>query len=98
VTRPEIDLLGEPIPAPAVFRKDGGRRKIGYAAKPGTGPKGKRCIQCKMIQRVLSKGVTSHKCELAAPIWSDDPATDIKPNAPACSCFERRDFQRKVFL
>ena len=31
--RLQTDLFGEPLPMPAILRKDGGHRKIGYAAR-----------------------------------------------------------------
>lgn len=93
--KPQIDLFGEPIPLPILFRKDGGRRKIGYAARPGSGPKKQRCNTCKHLSRVLSQGFRSHKCELMTHVWSYDPITDIKPNAPACSEWVRRPFENQ---
>jgi hypothetical protein len=76
------------------LRSDGGRRKIGYAARPGTGPAKQRCNTCAHMARVLSAGIRSHKCEVMAGIWSTDPITDIKPNAPACSAWMRRPFKQ----
>lgn len=85
--QPETDLFGEVIPV----RAPDARRKISYAARPGTGPKGQRCNTCVHGQRVLSRGVRSWKCELRAAVW-DQFGSDIKPGAPAC-----REWQRKPF-
>lgn len=96
MSRRITDLFGHPMPSQELFRKDGRRRKIGYAARPGSGPRRQRCRTCKSCMAVLSKGVRSHKCEVMAKIWSDDPATDIKPNAPACREWATRPFNRSA--
>lgn len=88
----ETDLFGQPIPGAHLVRKDGGRRKIGYAARPGTGPKGKRCALCANCESVLHKGSRSLKCRLVAHRWTHGAETDIHPNAPAC-----REWQPKPF-
>jgi len=84
------DLFGEPITAPVAIRKGGGRRKVGYAARPGSGPKGQRCGNCKHCSLVTSRGVSSKKCELMAGAWTHGAETDIHPQAPACKQWERR--------
>lgn len=90
---PEKDLFGQPMPAPAMIRKDGGRRKVGYAARPGSGPKGHRCATCRHAERVTSKGVASIKCALMAHAWTHGAETDISLRAPACRQWERKVFQ-----
>jgi hypothetical protein len=91
--RQHLDLLGEPLPAAHQIRKDGGRRKVGYAARPGSGPKGQRCANCAHCSKVLHKGYESRKCERMAHAWTHGSETDIKPNAPACRQWERRPFK-----
>jgi len=91
--RCEVDLFGIPLPPPALYRKDGGLRRAGYAAKPGTGPKGQRCNTCRWAMKVLHRGIRSHKCELQAAQWSGAPCTDIKPGAPACSEWQRKQWK-----
>lgn len=92
---PVVDLLGEPI-VESVSVSDGPRlRKIGYAARPGTGPKRQRCATCVHSQRVLHRGSYSTKCERMAHAWTHGPETDIKPNAPACREWERKPFAPK---
>ena len=88
-----IDLLGEPLPAPHHLRKDGGRRKIGYAARPGTGPKGQRCQTCAHHQRVTHRGISTFKCSLMDHAWTHSSETDISLRAPACRKWERRPFK-----
>lgn len=85
------DLLGEPIPAvPA--RKDGKMRKIGYADKLATGPKGQRCGTCIHAERVVHRGEFSHKCKLMTHVWAHTAASDISLRAPACSKWSRRPY------
>ena len=91
--RIETDLLGMPLPAPEFLKKDGGRRKIGYAARPGTGPKRQFCRTCKHSEKVLHHGEHTLKCGRMAHAWTHGRDTDIKPNAPACSEWARRDFK-----
>jgi hypothetical protein len=92
------DLLGDPIPPPTHFRKDGVRRKIGYADRPGTGPKGERCGTCLHLQRCVHLGNTTHKCEIMAAIWNYSTDTDVHLQAPACSHWVRRPFERILKL
>lgn len=86
------DLFGQPIPAPAAFRKDGAPRKIGYADRPGSGPKKQRCGTCLHPQRILHEGVVSFKCELMTHVWDHSANTDIQLRAPACSRWVRKPF------
>lgn len=88
----ETDLFGHPIVVQASFRTDGRVRKIGYPARPSTGPKGQRCNTCENAVRVLSGGSRSWKCQVMARSWTQGPETDIHPGAPAC-----RDWVRKVW-
>lgn len=88
------DLFGEPIAAATAFRKDGQERKIGYAARPGTGPKGQRCNTCAHCMVVVYHGMRSRKCHVVAALWSASPATDIKHNAPACREWQRKPYKR----
>lgn len=88
----ERDLFGHPIAAPA--RKPGGR--IGYAARPGTGPKGQRCNTCAHFQRVVQDGRKAAKCELAARVWSAGERSDVKHNAPACRDWQRREWRKQA--
>lgn len=90
----EHDLFGHPVPSPAAFRKDGRRRRAGYAARPGTGPKGQRCITCLHCELVTRHGDSSHKCRQRASEWRHDELTDIHPNAPACREWTRKPYVR----
>ncbi len=88
--RHEIDLFGQPMLSQTSFRKDGRLRKLGYAARPGSGPKSQRCNTCAHCIRVVHGDVHSYKCEIIASRWTQCATTDIKPNAPACSEWRRR--------
>lgn len=89
----ERDLFGEQVPAvPA--RKDGKSRKIGYAARPGSGPKGQRCGNCQFAQRVVHRGQFTHKCELMTFVWRHGSASDIHLQAPACLKWARKPYTR----
>lgn len=72
------DLFG-PVP-----RQYGG---AGYAAQPGTGPKGKCCKHCQHYRIDDSYSREYRKCHLTRPIHTKSLATDIKANAPACCRF-----------
>lgn len=57
-----------------------------YAAKPGTGPEGKRCKHCARLVRVRCSK-TYFKC---GAIWNgkSSAASDIRANSPACHLYE----------
>lgn len=94
----ETDLFGVPLAAAATHRPPSAPvRKIGYAARPGTGPKGQRCNTCRLAQRVTHREERSWKCEVMAGIWHLGAASDIVPGAPACSEFERKPFRAESF-
>lgn len=96
---PQVDLFGVPLPAASAFRKDGRRRrKIGYAARPGTGPKSQRCQTCQHFTKVTRQGYPeAFKCALMAHLWTHSSVSDIQPRAPACDLWARRPLPpRKV--
>lgn len=88
------DLFGEPIPPVAALRRDGKFRKIGYADKPGTGPKNQRCGNCIQAERVVHRGEFTHKCKLMLHVWENTAPSDINLRAPACSKWQRKPYQR----
>jgi ribosomal protein L37AE/L43A len=59
----------------------------GYAAEPGTGPKGETCGTCKhhVVKRMANR---YHKCALVAHLWTGGGATDIKVRSAACRHWE----------
>lgn len=75
---PDVDLFGQPIEA-----KPKGTQPKGYAAPPGTGPKGETCKTC-FHYAVKKLGGTYRKCHLMQRHWTNGPGTDIKASAPAC--------------
>ncbi len=84
----QLDLLGDPIDQASIMRKSS-RRKGGYAARPGSGPKGQRCNTCAHFARVRRSNVFT-KCLLMVKSWTHGPGTDIKARAPACMHWERK--------
>jgi hypothetical protein len=58
-----------------------------HAAKPGTGPVGKTCGDCKHRCRV-QHAKTYQKCGLMRHVWTGGAATDIKCRDAACRLFE----------
>lgn len=93
MTGGQLELLEvPPLAPPAKPRKP---PVHGYAARPGTGPKGQRCNTCVSMQRVLQAGARSYKCEIRAAEWRPGPETDVKHNAPACSYWERKPYAKE---
>lgn len=88
----QIDLLGHPLPSSEQLRKDGRLRKIGYAARPGTGPKGRRCNTCVNFGRIKHDNRITPKCQLMSAVWTHGPESDIHPSAPACIEWARKPF------
>lgn len=84
------DLFGKPIATPQPPKPG---RRIGYAARPGTGPKGQRCNTCRFCIVVTQSGERVRKCELKAPIWTTTDETNVKHNAPACKMWERKTYK-----
>lgn len=87
------DLFGEPIPATRAARPARKVRKIGYADKPATGPKGQRCGNCIHAERVVHRAEFTHKCQLMTHVWDHTAATDIHLQAPACSKWVRKPYK-----
>lgn len=86
----ETDLFGHPVldqslPRPTQEKK---KHKIvpnGYAARPGSGPKGETCKTCEFA--VKSQGGRRYywKCKkLGVMNWTHGPGTDIRLKSPAC--------------
>jgi hypothetical protein len=68
------------------------RRKVaappkGYAAVPGTGPKGETCKSCRHIERIQDVK-RYRKCGLVHAYWTYEPGTNIKAGSLACSRWE----------
>lgn len=82
----QLHLLGVPVSAPKP------PHPRGYAARPGTGPKGQRCNTCEHCMVVVSLNRRSRKCHLRAKDWTPGAESDVKHNAPAC-----RDWVRKKY-
>lgn len=82
------DLFGEPYefgvnaPSRGRFR---GRTPSGYAAAPGTGPKGETCGSC---AHHYCRSFRYHKCALIKP--TKGTGTDIRVRAAACSRWEQK--------
>lgn len=89
---PELDLFGQPVTsAPPPALADGKRRKTqpkGYAAPPGTGPKGETCRSCAHYCRV-EPAKRYLKCGKVRARWTGGPGTDILARSPACAYWEK---------
>lgn len=87
---PETDLFGNEITAPEPVVNAQKRRKTmpkGYAAPPGTGPKGETCGTCEHYCRV--HGGKYRKCGKVRERWTHGPGTDILARSAACAYWER---------
>jgi hypothetical protein len=84
---PTPDLFGEmtaaPMPAAIGEKKRRVTQPKGYAAPPGTGPKGETCRTC-IHKYTRQMGGSYIKCLLVKARWTGGPGTDIKASAPAC--------------
>lgn len=78
-----LDLFGEVPKAP---RK--GTKPNGYAWKPGTGPTGKKCGDCKHCFRKTYTSKPYFKCLLTRASWGKTRKTDILSRSPACKYWE----------
>ena len=83
-----IDLFGEemlgPEPLPPTEKKKRKYHPNGYAAPPGSGPKGERCNTCKFFCRRGGHARHFLKCLLLQRSWTHGPGTDILAKSPAC--------------
>lgn len=86
----DVDLFG-PVPN-QVLQKTGTRTPVprGYAAQPGSGPQGMRCLDCRHMRKLEApSGARSFfKCFLIRERWTSGYATDIKARAPSCEKFQ----------
>lgn len=85
------DMFGQTVVESKFALPKKGRKptpKRGYAAPPGTGPKGETCKTCKHIARV-QHAKTYIKCGLQRAHWTGGPGTDILTKAPACRFWEK---------
>lgn len=66
------------------------RNPEAYAGRPGEGPAGKTCGDCRwFVVRFGSARRRYFKCGRVR--WTPAPATDIRKNMPACEKFEERE-------
>lgn len=88
----DLDLFGQAIIAPAPVPAGLGKRKKtvlrGYAAAPGTGPKGETCKSCRHYSGHRRSKIY-RKCGLVRARWTGGPGTDILARSPACSYWEK---------
>jgi hypothetical protein len=61
----------------------------GYAAPPGTGPKGEACGTC-WHKSGVQYANKYHKCCLMKAAWTGGAATDIRVRSPACRLWEAK--------
>lgn len=88
MTDAPTDLFGEPLlghePLPTIPGKRKPTKLNGYAAPPGTGPKGETCQSCAHYAR-LERAKVYLKCLLVKARWTGGPGTDIRAKSPACA-------------
>lgn len=83
----DLDLFGAPLPQPPAVTPRTGKVKRktipkGYAARPGSGPRGETCGSCNYAYRRQSGTRAYWKCGLVTP--TNGPGTDIRFQSPAC--------------
>lgn len=76
-----------------LLKAKGGGQKRGYAAPPGTGPKGQTCGTCRHLYR-NRMAKTYLKCSLMRSVWTGGAGTDILAKAPACRLYEEQCNER----
>lgn len=73
-----------------VERRSRGGAAQGYAAKPGTGPKGESCNTCAHCRLRASRAARHfYKCHLLIGQWTNGRATDVVLRSPACARWEK---------
>lgn len=80
------DLFGEVPPSAPKVSTAG--QAHGYAALPGTGPKGETCGSCAHLYRKLM-GKTYLKCLLVEKQWTGGRRTDVLSRSPACQRWQQ---------
>lgn len=89
----ECDLFGEPVvgvlPAPPGTGKRKPTKLRGYAAAPGSGPKGETCKTCEYYCRVHGHAKAYLKCRLMKQVWTNGPGTDILARSAACARWQK---------
>lgn len=89
--------LFSPTPTPILAPAPPGRGYTGgYAARPGTGPKGKTCKGCEHYHLVQGNSRWYRKCGLMQSQWTSGKGSDIKAGSPACAKFEPEKPKREV--
>lgn len=81
---PGMEAFAEGLDAPKIKNK-----VSGYAAPPGTGPKGETCKSCKHICRHHDYKHTYIKCGVIRHRWTHGLGTDIRVKSPACRLWEK---------
>jgi hypothetical protein len=86
------DLWGNEVdikePGPIASDKRKATKINGYAAPPGTGPKGETCKTCSFYTH--RSGMKYRKCYKIVAKWTGGPGTDILARSPACRYWEPR--------
>lgn len=88
------DLLGHEVSekefamTPAEKRRKYSQPR-GYAAPPGTGPKGETCRTCAFACGHRHNAKTYYKCDLIKP--TNGAGTDIRLKSPACSRWKKEE-------
>ena len=86
----DLDLFGNPVVDTPTLRqrKENAGRPQGYAAPPGTGPRGETCRTCEFAVRRQGGRKFYWKCAAWLRIyhrqWNNSYGTDILLKSPAC--------------
>ena len=86
----DLDLFGKPVADfPSLRQKKANAGKPqGYAAPPGTGPRGETCGSCEFAVRRQFNVKHFWKCHMYLKIygvrWTNSYGTDIRLKSPAC--------------
>jgi hypothetical protein len=79
-----VDLFGAAVPDAPAQREP----KKGYAARPGSGPKGMTCRTCLHAQQQDGGTRNYWKCAIIRHRWTHGPGTDIRLKSPACFYYQ----------
>jgi hypothetical protein len=87
------DLFGNPIIESTLPLKDAKKKPgpNGYAARPGSGPKGETCRSCEFAVRTQPGRKVYWKCWMFRKLggkWTHGYGTDILLKTPACSYWQ----------
>lgn len=73
------------------------KKKSGYPAEPGTGPKGETCGTCDNLHsKEMYSGRVFYKCKILTPKWTGGAGTDVKLRSASCSYWKPKIEREKL--